>query len=77
MAKLAPKDSSCEVGEFVIAIGSPFGLSNTSTSGIISAVNRVLPMNPGVRFYQTDATMSVSLRHSLHYSMHFPILRSW
>ncbi|KAM7532545.1 hypothetical protein Aperf_G00000131992 [Anoplocephala perfoliata] len=58
VAKLAPRDSSCGVGEFVVAIGSPFGLSNTSTSGIISAVNRVLPKNPGVKFYQTDAIMS-------------------
>lgn len=38
--------SEVQVGQHVVAIGNPFGLSGTMTSGIVSAVGRVLPNNP-------------------------------
>ncbi|HBY94386.1 MAG TPA: hypothetical protein DEP84_10565 [Chloroflexi bacterium] len=38
--------SQVQVGEHVAAIGNPFGLSGTMTSGIVSAIGRVLPQNP-------------------------------
>lgn len=48
-----------QVGEFVLAIGSPYGLSNTVTMGIISAVGRA---NVGIAdyedFIQTDAAIN-------------------
>ena len=34
------------VGEEVIAIGNPFGLNQTLTKGVVSAINRVVPINP-------------------------------
>ena len=39
----APNSSALQVGEQVIAIGNPFGLSGTLTSGVISQMGRVLP----------------------------------
>ncbi|MFC5865332.1 trypsin-like peptidase domain-containing protein [Acidicapsa dinghuensis] len=58
--KLGNSDSS-EVGDWVIAIGSPFTLSQTVTAGIISAKNRTI--DPGVtgqfqHFIQTDAAIN-------------------
>ncbi len=52
-------NSSLQVGQQVIAIGNPFGLSDTMTTGIISQMGRLLP-NPDTRFstpgaIQTDA----------------------
>ncbi len=48
------------VGEPVIAIGNPFGLSNTVTTGVVSAVNRSLRTNDRVYhgFLQTDASIN-------------------
>jgi serine protease Do len=47
------------VGEWVLAIGSPFGLSRTVTAGIISQVNRETPYaTPFQRFLQTDAAIN-------------------
>ena len=48
-----------EVGDFVVAIGNPFGLQHTVTSGIISALGRT-GMNPGgyEDFIQTDASIN-------------------
>lgn len=48
-----------EVGDFVIAIGNPFGLGNTVTSGIISALGRTgINRNGYEDFIQTDASIN-------------------
>ncbi|MGV3655348.1 MAG: S1C family serine protease, partial [Noviherbaspirillum sp.] len=47
-----------EVGEWVAAIGSPFGFDNTVTAGIISAKGRSLPQEVYVPFIQTDAALN-------------------
>lgn len=48
-----------EVGDFVIAIGSPFGLMQTVTSGIVSALNRSEPQIEGYQsFIQTDTPIN-------------------
>jgi serine protease Do len=49
---------SLEVGEWVIAIGNPFGLDNTVTAGILSAKFRNIGSNTLVRFLQTDASIN-------------------
>lgn len=46
------------VGESVVAIGNPFGLSHTVTAGIISAKNRVIGQGPYDNFLQTDASIN-------------------
>jgi serine protease Do len=46
------------VGEWVIAIGNPFGLTNTVTSGIVSAKGRVIGAGPYDDFIQTDAPIN-------------------
>ena len=47
--------SKVEVGDQVIAIGNPFGLSDTMTTGIVSGISRVLPAAAGVGFSIPDA----------------------
>jgi serine protease Do len=47
-----------KVGEWVIAIGNPFGLSETVTSGIVSAKGRVIGAGPYDDFIQTDASIN-------------------
>jgi len=54
--------SSLEIGQQIVAIGNPFGLSDTMTTGIISQMGRLLP-NPGMNFstpntIQTDAAIN-------------------
>jgi serine protease Do len=46
------------VGEWVIAVGNPFGLSNTVTAGIVSAKGRVIGAGPYDDFIQTDAPIN-------------------
>jgi serine protease Do len=46
------------VGESVVAIGNPFGLSHTVTAGIVSAKNRVIGAGPFDNFLQTDASIN-------------------
>lgn len=47
-----------EVGEWVIAIGNPFGLSHTVTTGIVSAKGRDIGAGPYDEFIQTDASIN-------------------
>jgi len=46
------------VGDWVVAIGNPFGLSNTVTAGIVSAKGRVIGAGPYDDFIQTDASIN-------------------
>ena len=47
-----------QVGEWVMAIGSPFGLASTVTAGVVSATRRSLPGDGTVPFIQTDAAVN-------------------
>jgi len=47
-----------QVGEWVVAIGSPFGFDNTVTAGIVSAKGRNLPDDTYVPFIQTDVAVN-------------------
>jgi len=47
-----------KVGEWVVAIGQPFGFENTVTAGIVSAKSRSLPGDSYVPFIQTDAAVN-------------------
>ena len=50
--------SKLQVGDYVVAIGNPFGLGQTVTSGIISATDRPLGRGDPRRFIQTDAPIN-------------------
>ncbi|MEN6438131.1 MAG: DegQ family serine endoprotease [Syntrophobacter sp.] len=50
--------SQLQVGDWVFAIGNPFGLSHTVTSGIVSAKGRVIGAGPYDDFIQTDASIN-------------------
>jgi len=59
LTSLALGDSDkAEVGEWVVAIGNPFGLGGTVTQGIISAKGRVIGAGPYDDFIQTDASIN-------------------
>jgi len=47
-----------EVGEWVLAVGNPFGLEHTVTAGIVSAKGRVIGQGPYDDFIQTDASIN-------------------
>ena len=47
-----------EVGEWVVAIGNPFGLSHTVTVGVVSALGRSIGAGPYDEFIQTDASIN-------------------
>ena len=50
--------ANTRVGEWVLAIGSPFGFENSATAGIVSAVSRSLPDDNFVPFIQTDVAVN-------------------
>jgi len=50
--------ANLKVGEWVLAIGSPFGFENSVTSGIVSAKSRSLPEEGYVPFIQTDVAVN-------------------
>lgn len=52
------KSSSLKAGEWVLAIGSPFGFDHTVTAGIVSATGRNLPNESYVPFIQTDVAIN-------------------
>ena len=49
---------SLRVGDWVIAVGNPFGLENTVTAGIVSAKGRAIGAGPYDDFIQTDASIN-------------------
>src|SRR5690606_14842043 len=49
---------SLQTGEWVLAIGSPFGLESTVTAGVVSATGRSLPSDGHVQFIQTDVAVN-------------------
>ena len=66
--KIEPKESlptvtlgdsdAIRVGDWVMAIGNPFGLTNTVTTGIVSAKGRTIGAGPYDNFIQTDAPIN-------------------
>lgn len=52
------KSDKVKVGEWVLAIGSPFGFDHTVTAGIVSALGRNLPRENYVPFIQTDVAIN-------------------
>ncbi|WP_280151586.1 Do family serine endopeptidase [Piscinibacter sp. XHJ-5] len=50
--------SRLRAGDWVLAIGSPFGFENTVTAGVVSALGRSLPDDGAVRFIQTDVAIN-------------------
>jgi len=52
------QDTELKVGEWVLAIGSPFGFENTVTAGVVSAKGRSLPDDSAVPFIQTDVAVN-------------------
>ncbi|MDP8999739.1 MAG: Do family serine endopeptidase [Myxococcota bacterium] len=57
VAALGASDA-LRVGEYVVAIGNPFGLGNTVTMGIVSAKGRTIGAGPYDDFIQTDASIN-------------------
>ena len=52
------KSEDLKVGEWVLAIGSPFGFDSSATAGIVSAKGRALPRENYVPFIQTDVAIN-------------------
>ena len=52
------KSDELKVGEWVLAIGSPFGFDHSATAGIVSAKGRSLPNESYVPFIQTDVAIN-------------------
>ena len=57
VAKIGKSDT-LKVGEWVVAIGSPFGFDHSATAGIVSAIGRALPRENYVPFIQTDVAIN-------------------
>ncbi len=51
-------DHQVRVGDWVIAVGNPFGLSNTVTAGIVSSIGRDIGNGPYTDFLQIDASIN-------------------
>ncbi len=47
-----------EVGQWVLAVGAPFGFENSVTQGVVSATSRPLPDDPYIPFIQTDVPIN-------------------
>jgi len=47
-----------QVGDSVVALGNPFGLDGTLSTGVVSAVSRAMPDASGMKFIQTDAAIN-------------------
>jgi serine protease Do len=52
------RSSELKVGEWVLAIGSPYGFDSTVTAGVVSAKGRSLPDDSNVPFIQTDVAVN-------------------
>ncbi|WP_369602797.1 Do family serine endopeptidase [Hahella sp. SMD15-11] len=52
------KSDTLKVGEWVLAIGSPFGFEHSVTAGIVSALGRALPNENYIPFIQTDVAIN-------------------
>ncbi|WP_313084973.1 DegQ family serine endoprotease [Pseudomonas sp.] len=52
------KSEALKAGEWVVAIGSPFGFDHTVTAGVVSATGRSLPNESYVPFIQTDVAIN-------------------
>ncbi len=52
------RDTDLKVGQWVVAIGAPFGFDNSVTAGIVSAKQRALPNSGYVPFIQTDVPIN-------------------
>ena len=52
------KSSDLKAGEWVLAIGSPFGFDHSVTAGIVSAIGRSLPSENYIPFIQTDVAIN-------------------
>ncbi|HWT77187.1 MAG TPA: Do family serine endopeptidase, partial [Candidatus Methylomirabilis sp.] len=57
LVRLGDSDA-LQVGDYVLAIGNPFGLGQTVTAGIVSAKGRVIGQGPYDDFIQTDAAIN-------------------
>jgi len=58
VASIAGSPEPLRVGDWVLAIGSPFGFAGSVTAGVISAVRRTLPGRQAMPFIQTDAAVN-------------------
>ena len=58
VAPITESPETMRVGDWVVAIGAPFGFTGSVTAGVISAVRRSLPGPPSTQFIQTDAVVN-------------------
>ncbi|MGQ4808791.1 Periplasmic serine endoprotease DegP [Candidatus Entotheonellaceae bacterium PAL068K] len=63
-----------EVGDWVLAIGNPFGLGHTVTAGIVSAKGRIIGAGPYDRFIQTDASINPGNSGGPLFNMHGEVI---
>ncbi len=57
-ASITGSPQPLRVGDWVVAIGSPFGFTGSVTAGVVSAVRRSLPGTQSTQFIQTDAAVN-------------------